>query len=167
MRKIANSAHCSIGTFYNYYKSIDDLIIHFNGTTLDILSISIFDGITPTCNPKEIINKICRNYIDFAENHYAEWLLLLEHPIGIEIPIWYRDKSEQLFKKVANFFHPIFRGKKKDTDKAVKILWGSLHGICSLTLKNRLRFKQRQNLLELCQDLFHHYILGFRIGLEK
>lgn len=166
VRKIAIEAGCSIGTFYNHYKSLDDLIICFNGTTLDILSECMFDKITPQDSAKEIINKICQNYITFAEDNYTEWLLLLEHPLHIEIPAWYKEKSELLFQKVADTFHPILRGARKDTEKAVKILWSSLHGICSLTLKHRLRLKKTQNTLELCQELFHNYILGYRIGLE-
>jgi AcrR family transcriptional regulator len=167
VRKIAREAGCSIGTFYNHYKSLDDLIIYFNGSTLDILSVCMFEEITPKDSAKEVINKICQNYIAFAENNYTEWLLLLEHPLTIEIPMWYKDKSERLFQKVADIFHPILRGPKKDTERAVKILWSSLHGICSLTLKHRLRFRKRHNLLELCQELFHNYILGYRISLER
>lgn len=166
VRKIAREAGCSVGTFYNHYKSLDDLILSFNANTFDILSICMFDQITPKDTAKEIINKICQNYITFSEDNYTEWLLLLEHPLTIEMPAWYKDKSELLFQKVADTFHPILRGTKKDTEKAVKILWSSLHGICSLTLKHRLRFKKRQNTLELCQELFHNFILGFRIRLE-
>jgi AcrR family transcriptional regulator len=166
VRKIATEAGCGVGTFYNYYKSLDELILYFNGSTLDRLSICIFEGITPQDSAKEIINKICQNYITFAENNYTEWLLLLEYPLAIEIPTWYREKSEYLFQQVASIFHPILRGEKKETERAVKILWSSLHGICSLNLKNKLRFKQRQNVLELCQELFHNYILGYRIALE-
>lgn len=167
VRKIAQVAGCSVGTFYNHYKSLDDLVIYFNGSTLDILSVCMFDEITAKDSAKEIIEKICRNYISFAESNYTEWLLLLEHPLAIEVPGWYKEKSDHLFHKVAQIFQPILRGEKKEAERAIKILWGSLHGICSLALKNRLRFKQRQNLLELCQELFHHYILGYRISLEK
>lgn len=115
---------------------------------------------------KETINKICQNYITFAENNYTEWLLLLEYPLTIKIPTWYREKSEYLFQRVASLFHPILRGEKKEIEKAVKILPSSLNGICSLNLKNKLRFKQSQNVLELCQELFYNYILGYKIGLE-
>lgn len=167
VRKIASQAGCSVGTFYNHYKSLDELIIHFNMATLDTLSVHMFDGITPEDSAKDIISKICQNYIAFAENSTTEWLLLLEHPFTIEFPSSYKEKSEQLFQKVADTFHPILRGTRKDTEKAVKILWSSLHGICSLALKNRLRFQKRQNTLELCKDLFHNYILGYRIGLES
>lgn len=167
VRKIAKEAGCSVGTFYNHYKSLDDLLIYFNGSTLDILSVCMFEEITTKDSAKEIINKICQNYIKFAENNYAEWLLLLEHPIAIDFPRWYKDKSEHLFQKVAKLFHPILHGTKKDTERAVKILWSSLHGICSLNLKQRLRFKKRHDVLELCQDFFHNYILGYRIGLIK
>lgn len=166
VRKIAGEAGCSVGTFYNHYKSLDDLILFFNANTLDILSICMFDQISAKDTAKEIINKICQNYITFAEDNYTEWLLLLEHPLTIEMPPWYKHKSEQLFQKVTDTFHPILRGTKKDTEKAVKILWSSLHGICSLTFKQRLRFKTKQNTLELCQELFQNFILGYRIGLE-
>lgn len=166
VRKIAQVAGCSVGTFYNYYKSLEDLVINFNGSTLDILSVCLFDEITSKDSSKEVIHKICRNYIAFAESNTTEWLLLLEHPLASEVPGWYKEKSDHLFQKVAQIFQPILRGEKKETERAIKILWSSLHGICSLSLKNRLRFKQRQNLLELCQELFHNYILGYRISLE-
>lgn len=166
VRKIAQAADCSVGTFYNYYKSLEDLVMYFNGNTLDILSVCMFDDIKPQDSAKEVIHKICRNYIAFAECNYTEWLLLLEHPLTIEVPGWYKEKSDHLFQKVAQIFQPILRGEKKESERAIKILWSSLHGICSLSLKNRLRFKQRQNLLELCQDLFHNFILGYRINLE-
>lgn len=166
VRKIAKEAGCSIGTFYNHYKSLDDLVVYFNGETLDILTISMFDRIAPSDSAKEIINKICQNYIAFAKDNHTEWLLLLEHPLKIEIPAWYHNKSEQLFQKVSEMFHPILRGDKKDVEKAVKVLWSSLHGICSLTLKQRLRSKKGQpDPLELSQNLFHNYILGYRIGV--
>lgn len=166
VRKIAKEAGCSVGAFYNHYKSLDELVIYFNGSTLDLLSVCMFEEITPKDSAKEIINKICQNYIAYAENNYPEWLLLLEYPLSIEIPIWYKEKSEHLFQKVAHIFNPILRGQKEDLEKSVKILWSSLHGICSLSLKNRLRFKKKQNILELCQDLFHNYILGRRISLD-
>lgn len=166
VRKIANEAGCSVGTFYSHYKSLNELIIHFNGTILDILSTCMFEGISSKDSSKEVINKICKNYITFAENSYTEWLLLLEYPLTTEVPGWYKEKSDRLFQKVAITFRPILKGKKKEIEKAVKILWSSLHGICSLTLKNRLRFKTRQETLELCLELFHNFILGYRIGLD-
>ena len=166
VRKIAKEAGCSVGTFYNHYKSLDELILSFNATTLDVLSVCMFEQITPEDSAKEIIRKICENYITFAEDNYTEWFLLLEHPLGLEFPAWYKEKSEHLFNKVAATFHPLLRGTEKDTERAVKILWSSLHGICSLSLKQRLRFKKKQDTLALCQELFHNFILGYRIGIE-
>lgn len=165
VRKIVKVAGCSVGTFYNYYKSLDDLIIYFNGETLDTLKVCIFDTITPKDVPREVIRKICQNYITFAKDNHSEWLLLLEYPIKTSLPLWYQDKVDQLFQKVSLTFHPILRGQKADTDKSVKVLWSSLHGICSLTLKQKLRFSKEQDTLELCQELFHNYTLGYRIGV--
>lgn len=164
VRKIVVEGGCSVGTFYNHYKSLDELIISFNGVTLDMLTISIFEDITPKDSAREIISKICSNYIQFAENNHSEWLLLLEYPLKTDLPDWYTEKSEILFQKAAATFHPLLRGKKKDSERAVKILWSGLHGICSLTLKQKLRFKKEHNALELSQELFHNYILGHRIG---
>ncbi len=165
VRKIVKDAGCSVGTFYNHYKSLDELIIYFNGETLDILKVCIFDQISPKDSAKEVIRKICQNYITFAKDNHTEWLLLLEHPIKISLPSWYQEKINQLFQKVSATFQPILRGQKADTERAVKVLWSALHGICSLTLKQKLRFAQEQDTLELCQELFHHYTLGYRIGL--
>lgn len=164
VRKIVKVTGCSIGTFYNHYKSLDDLIIYFNGETLDILKGRIFDKIDLKDTPKDIIRKLCHNYITFAEKNHTEWLLLVEHPIKIRLPEWYQDKIDQLFQQVSATFQPILKSPKADTEKAVKVLWSSLHGICSLTFKQKLRFAKKQDTLELCQGLFHNYILGYRIS---
>lgn len=166
VRKIAKEAGCSIGTFYNHYKSMDDLVVHFNGETLDLLQANMFDTITSNDTPKEVFKKICCNYIDFAKNSHSAWLLLLEYPISIQPPDWYENKVNQLFRKVSAIFHPILKGKKADTERAVKILWGSLHGICSLMLKSKLRFPREEDTAELCQELFYYYTLGHRVASE-
>lgn len=165
VRKIVKEAGCSIGTFYNNFKSLDDLVISFNGETIDILTARLFESYNPQESAKETIRRLCLNYIAFAEENHTEWLLLLEYPIKVQPPSWYQDKVDHLFQKVCAIFHPILKGPKTDTEKAVKILWSGLHGICSLTLKQKLRFTKEQNTLELCQELFHNYILGYRIGL--
>jgi len=166
VRKISKKAGCSIGTFYNHYQNMEDLVIQFNGETLDHLKIFIFETITPYDTPKDIFQKISENYISFAKNHTSAWLLLFEHPIKTPLPDWYQDKVNALFQKVALIFHPILRGSSVEAERAVKILWSSLHGICSLTLKNKLRFAKEQDTLELCQELFHYYTLGFRVGSD-
>jgi len=165
IRKLAKAADCSVGTFYNHYKSLDELIIHINGETVDILKNLMFKDIHTDDIAKEIIRKICIGYITYAQEHYAEWLLLFEYPIKMSLPAWYQEKVDSLFEKAAMTFYPILRGPKKDTERAVKILWCSLHGISSLTLKDKLRFSTEQDTLELCQELAHNYILGYRIGL--
>lgn len=166
VRKICKEVDCSVGTFYNNYKSMDELIIHFNAETIDILNTSLFNSIAQNDEAKEVIHKICGNYIAFAKNNHAEWLLLMEHPLTIPLPSWYQDKVDTLFQKVSNIFHPILGGQQADIEKAVKVLWGALHGICSLTLKNKLRFAKEQDILKLCQEMFHYYILGYRIGYK-
>lgn len=165
IRKLVKAANCSVGTFYNHYKGLHDLIIHINGETVDRFGEYVLHDIDSKDLPKEIIRKICLNYITYAKDNHSEWLLLLEYPVNMELPEWYQLKIDQLFKKVSHIFHPILRGPKKHTDRAVKVLWGSLHGICSLILKDKLRFHHEQDTLELCQELFHNYILGYRIGL--
>jgi AcrR family transcriptional regulator len=165
VRKLVKAVGCSIGTFYNHFKCLDDLIIHINSETLVLLKEFIFHDIDPKDSAKDIIKKICRNYIKYAKDNYAEWLLLLEYPVKMDTPEWYQKQVDDLFKEVSILFYKILRGPKKDTHRAVKVLWSSLHGITSLTFKDKLNFPDKEDTVELCQELFHNYILGYRIGL--
>lgn len=166
VRKICKESGCSVGTFYNHYRSVDELILHLNGDTLDLMKVLIFENITPEDDAKEIIRKICQSYIAFAKNNHSEWLLIMEYPIKSDIPDWYQKNVDHIFQKAYTIFYPILRSEKKQAEKAVKILWGALHGICSLTLKNKLRFKSEQDPLELTQEIMNNYIIGYRVGLK-
>lgn len=165
IRKITKATGCSIGTFYNIFKCLDDLIVHINSKTLVHMKEFIFHDVQPNDVAKDIIKKICNNYIRYAKDYNAEWLLLLEYPVEMETPVWYLKQVDDVFKEIASMFHRILKGPKKDTHRIVRVLWGSLHGITSLTLKDKINFPEKEDTVNLCQELFHNYILGYRIGL--
>lgn len=164
VRNIAKSAGYSVGTFYNRYKNLDELLHHINGQTVEKLEKAILQTIDSGDSAKAIINKVCTNYIQFAIENKIEWDLLFNNHVRGPVPDWYYARVEQLFKKIYELFRPVLGGTKKDIEKAVKILWSGLHGVCSLTLSDKLRLSNPCNALELCQDMFHNYIIGYRIA---
>jgi AcrR family transcriptional regulator len=161
VRKIANEIGCSIGTFYNLFKSLDDLVVHFNSVTLDLLEDALTVGITNKDSDKTVLKKICCNYLQFSRENTSEWLLLFEYQIERPTPIKYQQKIDRLFTKIQKLIHPIFGGSPDKMDDVVKVLWSSLHGICSLILRDKLK----GDPLELCLNLVNHYSVGYRVSL--
>lgn len=161
VRKVAKEAGYSIGTFYNNFKSLDDLVVMFNSETLDLFQEALLVGIEPEDTTKKIIEKLCGNYIEFAKHNPAEWILLFEYHREGVTPEHYTQKVDKIFGHINKLLHPHFGGTQNGIKNAIKVLWSSLHGICSLTLRNKLE----GDPLDLCLNLVQNYATGYRVGI--
>jgi AcrR family transcriptional regulator len=164
VRTISKEVGFSVGTFYNYFQNLEDLILHMNGETILILENIILETISPEDNLKTVIKKISTNYFKFAEKFQVEWLLFFQHNITGEIPEWYQNRVDELFQKIYNALSPFLGGTNKEIERCVKTLWSGLHGICSLTISNKLRFSVQYDPVEMCQDFLYNYIMGHKIN---
>lgn len=134
-RRLSKEIGYAPGTIYNLFTSMDDLYLHLNAKTLDLL----YETLTsPACNnprksPPQNMKKMAARYMDFARDHRAYWLMLFnyslpEHRKDLD---WYQDKVERLFEPLEQLMQPYFKDAKK-LKMAARILWASVHGLCFL-----------------------------------
>ena len=136
-RSIAREIGYTIGTIYNVFEGLDDLIVHLNDTAL------------------------AECYIRFTRDHSKRWSVLFEHrlPNGRELPEWHHEKVlrllEFLERALARLFSP---GQEKERHHTAHVPWSSLHGICSLETAGKLA--ETESLTAMADSLVTHYLAG-------
>lgn len=165
-RNVANAIGYSPGTLYNHFENLDDMIVHLNGRTLDELhhrlSLSPRTGV-----PEKDLNGLLDGYLGYLEDHPNLWNTLFEHtlPEGHELPTWYANKVARGLGLVEDVLSPLF--SEDDQDKkgeAARILWASLHGICSLYQTGKLKIVTSRSAREMAEVLVANFIAGLRAG---
>lgn len=140
-RRVAQDCGCSVGTLYNTFDGLDDLIIQANSLTLDRLRNSLLEVIDGTCpeKPAECLMNLALCYLRFAVDNASPWRALFEHR-GADHwapPVWYLEKQSELLEilEVA-----IARTVSRDIDRkrGARALFSAVHGIVSLALDRKL-----------------------------
>jgi len=139
-RQIARNIGYTIGTFYNLFDDLDDLIVQINCETLDAL-YEACAGVPLGDEPEDNLQALAACYIQFTRDHTKLWNVLFEHqlPDGRELPEIYLKKIMELMTLVERALSPLFdKGEEAERMQAARALWSSLYGICALEGANKL-----------------------------
>ncbi|MCB9989824.1 MAG: TetR/AcrR family transcriptional regulator [Rhodospirillales bacterium] len=136
-RGIAKHIGYTPGTIYNLFASMDDLSLHINARTLDLLYDVLAD---PACNdpkksPAQNMKRMARHYIRFAQEYRPYWLMLFSYslPEGRRDDPWYQQKIDRLFSPLETLLCPYFSPRQDgQRQKTARLLWASVHGLCFL-----------------------------------
>ena len=159
-RAIAKRIGYSVGTLYNLFDDLDDLIVHVNARTLDALYKACARP-GGQDSPGETLRAYARAYLRFTERHANRWALLLgrNSPRAGDLPEWYQSKVQRLLLLVENALAPCFDDRQHDRrQRAALVLWTSLEGIASLAHAKAIG----ADPLQLADEL----IVTFLRGLE-
>ena len=97
-RRIAQEAGCSVGTIYNLYDGLDDLIIRVNAGTLQDLGAKLAAQQTTGENLAEDLTVLALAYLSFALDSQTSWRAVFEHQLSKDktVPDWYRERQAEL-----------------------------------------------------------------------
>ncbi len=161
-RRIAREIGYTVGTLYNVFENLDDLIVHLNGTTLDALHKSCAPP-PPEDEPEAALRTLARAYIRFTSNHPNLWGMLFEPtaPHGEQLPDWYHEKVRRLFELPERALASLFpQGQEAQRHHSARVLWSGLHGICSLARAGAL--PKTESETALADSLITNYVTGLR-----
>ncbi len=163
VRRIAGKMGYAPGTLYNLFENLDDLILRLNGETLDTLYENLakipLDG-----DPEAAARALAEGYIAFTRVHPKLWNLLFEHylPEGKVLPEWHHEKIMRLLGLVEKTLGPLFPpGQEAERHHSARVLWSSLHGICSLESSDKL--VETESVESLTESLISNYLAGLLI----
>jgi AcrR family transcriptional regulator len=167
VRNVAGEIGYSHGTLYNLFADLDDLIVHINGRTLDLLYEALKD-VTVEGRPETGLLRLAEAYVAFIRRHPSRWGLLFEHhlPEGRKLPDWHFEKVQRLLKLAeAPLAHLFPKGREKERIHSARVLWSALHGICSLEAGRKLG--GNESVEALSRSLVTFYVEGLASATEK
>jgi len=163
-RTVAREADCSVGTIYNYYESMNALILRINGQTLNLLLERLQVAFEEAADSgRSVGHLIAEHYMLFAQENMPYWTLLFEHklPPGEDYPDWYQKQVDDIFAVVREALRPFLPKDPEQARKATHVLWAGFHGIIVLNVSGKLALADAGNPIDLCESLFDHYLSGF------
>ncbi len=163
-RQIAAKMGYTVGTLYQIFKNLPDLLLHVNARTLKILYDDCLALNLTSDNHQKNILAYANVYLEFAHSHPGLWELIFDNQIlnDDELPDWYLQQVNSLFSLIEIQLKAIQPGASAtEVTKTSRVLWSSVHGICTLSINNNLFAQSACSSEELIQSLISHFIMGW------
>src|SRR5512143_3520277 len=164
-RKVASAIGYTVGTLYLVFESQEDLVLQLNGRTLDALYEWMRARSGNASSPRDNLLAMADAYIAFAESETPRWNLLFEFVAGQdnELPDWYQMKLGKLFGLAEAKLKPLAAQRSElELQQAARVLWASVHGICTLKIRHRMDLAGGQTTGEMAQMLIDNFLKGFQ-----
>lgn len=140
-RRIAAEAGCAVGSIYNVFEDLDDLIIALNMLTLEELGRTLTKAHEKSVSDPTHARllALADAYFEFAGQHRKLWRAIFEHqlPEGRRSPEEYREDQNKLFALVEDCLVDDLNDDH-ERKSAARALFASVHGIVSLALDRKL-----------------------------
>jgi AcrR family transcriptional regulator len=162
VRAVAARLGCSVGTIYNFFAGLEELVALVNGRTLDALYEAL-SRVPATGRPAHDLHTLLDRYLAFVAANESSWTLLFEErlPEAKEPPPWYFEKIERLFALLTRIMAPLFGPRQEAAlSRAVRQLWISLHGIWSLNAGGQLAFVSDEPLETVAHAMLDTHLAG-------
>lgn len=163
-RKLATAIDYTVGTLYQVFENLDDIVLQINGRTLDDLHEWLSIRLPPTDTPLAKLCALANAYIDYAESHGPRWNLLFDFVAGKEdsLPDWYIDKLSRVFGLAESALAPLDGARSPlEIQQAARVLWAGVHGICTLKIRQRMDLAGGQSAKTMALSLIENFLGGF------
>jgi AcrR family transcriptional regulator len=164
-RQIATRMGYTVGTLYQIFNNLPDLLLHVNTRTLKKLYDDCLKINTDEMKPQDSILKYADAYLDFAHHHTGLWELIFDNNIlsDAELPDWYITQVNALFSLVDTQLKRINPdASEEEILKTTRVLWSSVHGICILSINENLFSQTGCSAQERIESLIKHFIKGWQ-----
>ncbi len=139
VRNVASKIGYTVGSIYMVFDSMNDLILHMKGRALDAIRDQMNDVVAS--NAEEYLEEFAGIYARYASENLSRWSMVFEHrlPADFEIPHWYQNKVDSLYKKFEDQFKVLAPELSASERKQTALAFmGGVHGICVLMLTKQL-----------------------------
>lgn len=133
-RGIAREIGYTVGTLYNVFDNLDDVLRHMNAATMDAL----YEHVTAEpvdADPERALHGLARRYLAFVGAHPRLWSAVIEFESqdGAPAPDWYALKAQRLVQLGEDAIAGLF-GPRETTARRrnAYVLWSALYGVTAL-----------------------------------
>ncbi len=139
-RKIVQGIGYTVGTLYQVFRSVDDLIEQMNAETLEELHAACA-SMDFGSDPAESLRALTTRYAEYSRAHPRLWSAIFDHrlPQGYERGKRYEDGVRGLMALVERAVAPLFGpGEERERQQDAHMLWGSYYGFSALANSGRM-----------------------------
>ncbi len=159
-RQIASRIGYTVGTLYNVFEDFEDIVLHLNAATLREMHQQLMPLAQSKKKPQQRILDFAHCYGDYAMAHPARWHLLHSAQRTQKLPEWFRRDVHAVFALVEEPLLLLCPKKPKQAGDAAKVLWAGLHGICALSISQKLENIDAAPMRALVDHFVKHYVAG-------
>jgi AcrR family transcriptional regulator len=167
MRRIAEKIEFSPATVYLYFKDKDDIMFELHRRAFDHF-YSYEVRVASVADPFERLKKLGEVYMSFALENPEEYdLLFIMRGTGLRIKAE-KDWDEGI--RTYDFLKGVVKEcldqgliKPMDPDVISLSMWGTVHGLVSLVIRNRLAMMPESQIRQLIHGSMSYLIDGIRL----
>ena len=166
LRSLAKLIGYSPGTLINLFNSYNYLLLAVSGYTLGQINQQItadLDGLYNSSAQDKLLT-IAKSYLQFASEHPGQWRQVFEHRLEDNqiINSEHQQKIDGLFAKV----EPLLLALAPNADsnelvRCCRTLWASVHGICIISVEDKLFAPSQISSESLIESLINHYLTNW------
>lgn len=161
-RKITSEIGYTPGTIYSFYENLNELTLHVNGKTLDLIYTKLEKSISKTKSTNSAIKAIAETYLSYAQKNINRFRALYEFNYtesnNQSLPDWYQEKVERNFALIDAVLNKNHCGNNEQA----KVLWAGLHGIAILSLTGKLDTVKVKSSKKLVENFLSIYLKGIK-----
>lgn len=165
-RRLAGDIGVAVGTTYNLFANLDEIVVAVNARTLDRLADAIAGAPVGGRPIEEALMALAGRYLDFVRGNRNLWLLIFEGapPEKAKVQFPNQKRFEALFRLVEAVLEPLFGGDAAACARSARVLWAGLHGLSLLALGGRIEPLGVGQAEELVETLVRCHVAGLRAG---
>ena len=145
-RDPARAVGCAVGTIYNVFKHLDELVLCVGSRTLKLLEAALRAVRSPSRDGSadEAVADMVRlalAYLDFAAKYTVRWRALFEHRMSETRPLpeWFVEQQHRLFAQLERPLEALLPKLDRDTRRILaRTVFSAVHGIVALGLEEKL-----------------------------
>lgn len=158
-RRVAEGIGYTVGTLYQMFRGMDDLVEQMNGETLDRL----LDALPEAAEGEPVGDRLmalAQAFIAFARKNHREWTAVITYPYsaGHDFSPAYDKRIEALLGQIASATASLYPDTESERHlREVRTLWSGLYGMFALESSGRLgkgetTARQTETLINLYLD---------------
>jgi AcrR family transcriptional regulator len=145
-RDLARAVGCAVGTIYNVFEHLDELVLCVGSRTLAMLEAALCAVRSPSRQgsvDKAVTDmvRLALAYLDFAAEHTVRWRALFEHRMNEARPLpeWFVEHQHRLFAQLERPLEALLPELDRDLRRILaRTVFSAVHGIVALGLEEKL-----------------------------
>ncbi len=163
-RDIAARIGYTPGTLYTHFDNLGDILLHVNARILVRLKAQIQGAIDSASDPADRLLEMGYAYLSFAEAHSHWFSLLFNQKLqqGQLVPDYLQEIVDSLFDLVRAELAALDpNATVAELELGVRALWSGVHGICALSLSDRIVTQHWRSDRPALKTLVSHFLASW------